>query len=120
MKRLKTTTASRYRRDLPYSYEAVVDVLEDDCSLRVSYLADTVCGLTNFLSRNGQDPSAVSLFELFRGRQTLIPKDSYLDLNGSWLNRAALCRPMTRRYDETGSPGNCPFCDRNEPVSGPC
>jgi len=111
---------SRYRKQLPFAYEAIVNVLEDDCTLRVSYLSGTVCGLTAFLEKQGQSPDGVNLFELFCGKQALIPRDCYLDADGAWLSRAALCDPMTQRYNETGHPGNCPFCDRNTPVSEPC
>jgi len=117
---LKKLAGSRYRKHLPFAYEAIVDVLEDDTSLRVSYLSDTVCGLTDFLIKRGEDPGSVQLFELFRGQQTAIPNNCYLGENGDWLPRAALCKPMTARYNETGQPNNCPFCDRKEPVSGPC
>jgi hypothetical protein len=114
-------SGSRYRKNLPFAYEAVIDVLEDgDSSLRVSYLSDTVCGLTRFLEQQGESPESVELFELFRGDQTSVPKDCYLDADGDWLPRAALCQPMTKRYNESGQPGRCPFCDRKKPVVGPC
>jgi len=120
MNPLKKIAGSRYRKDIPYAYEATIDVVEGDCTFRVSYLGDTVCGLTDFLSRKGELPAAVELFELFRGSQAPIPKDCYLSETGDWLPRAALCKPMTARYNETGRPDNCPFCDRKQPICGPC
>jgi hypothetical protein len=121
MNAIEKITGSRYRKHLPFAYEAVIDVLEDgDASLRISYLSDTVCGLTHFLEQQGESPDSVELFELFRGNQTSVPKDCYLDAGGEWLPRAALCKPMTKRYNEAGQPGRCPFCDRKEPVIGPC
>ncbi len=110
---------SKYDKDLPYTYEAVVNVLEDDDSMQVSYFADTICGLTDALARRRKNPRSVAIFEIFQGDKTLVPKTCYLSEDGEWLPRSALCHPMTTRYGEPSNEGNCPFCDRTTAFCGP-
>jgi hypothetical protein len=110
---------SKYDKNLPYTYEAVVNVLEDDDSMQVCYFADTICGLTDDLARRRENPRSVAIFEIFQGKKTLIPQTCYLSEDGEWLPRSALCCPMTSRYGEPSHEGNCPFRDRSTAVCGP-
>jgi hypothetical protein len=111
---------SRYDDALPYSYEAVVYPLGEDESVRVSYVADTICGLVNFLKKRREDPEGIRLFEIFRGKEVPIPENRYLSEDGRWLPRKRLCNPMTERYGEPMDETNCRFRDRKGTVCGPC
>ncbi len=119
MSLLTRILGSKYDKELPYAYEAVINVLEDDDSMQVCYFSDTICGLTDGLARRRKNPRLVTIFEIFQGNRTLIPKDCYLGKDNEWLPRSALCHPMTSRYGEPSSQGSCPFCDRSATVCGP-
>jgi hypothetical protein len=119
MKPLVRLLGSKYDDALPYAYEAVIYPLGEDDSIRVSYVADTICGLVNFLKKRREDPEGIKLFEVFRGKEVPIPEKCYLGEDGKWLPRRKLCNPMTRRYGEQMNETNCRFRDRNDAVCGP-
>jgi len=100
----------------PYTYQAVVNVLDADDSILVSYFADTICGLITFLKKRREDPGRTRIFEIYRGQETLIPSQCYLGEHGHWFSRHELCQPMSSRYGESGREGNCPFQGRDHSV----
>ncbi|MFQ5644956.1 MAG: hypothetical protein ACE5FQ_14860, partial [Thiogranum sp.] len=81
----------------PYTYQAVVKLLDEDDSIRVSYFADTICGLVEFLRQRGEDPGRTEILEIYREQETTVPARCYLGDDGRWLCRAELCYPMTTR-----------------------
>ena len=102
----------------PYTYQAVINILgggKDE--LQVSYFADTICGLVNHLKKHREDPGSAKLFEIYRGRETLIPSWCYIGKDGKWMTRRELCFPMTTRYGEPGREGSCPFRFRSHIVT---
>ncbi len=111
---------SKYDKDIPYTYQAIINVVEDDDSIQVSYLADKICTLTNFLKKRHITPETVTLFEIFNGKETLISKECYMTEDGQWFSKSQLCQPMTGRYGEPKNEHNCQFRDRNNQVSEPC
>ena len=57
----------------PYTYQAVVNILDEDDSIQVSYFADTICGLVAVLIKRREDPGRTKIFEIYRGRKRLSP-----------------------------------------------
>ena len=119
MRSLPILFGSRYEDTLPYAYEAVIYPLKEDDSIRISYVADTICALINFLKKCTEDPAGIKLFEVFRDKEVPIPETCYLGKNGGWLPKRQLCYPMTKRYGEPMNATNCRFCDRDDTVCGP-
>jgi len=111
---------SKYDKKIPYSYQAIIKVVEDDDSIQISYLADKICTLTNFLKKRQVAPETITVFEVYNGKETLIPKDCYMTEEGEWFPKTKLCSPMTSRYGEPKDAQTCQFRDRNNRVCGPC
>lgn len=57
----------------PYTYQAVVNILDEDGSIQVSYFADTIYGLVAFLKKRREDAGRTKIFEIYRGRKRLSP-----------------------------------------------
>ncbi len=110
---------SIYGDALPYAFEAVIYPPGEDDSIRVSYVADTICALINFLRNRKEDPAEIRLFEVFGNKEVPIPEKCYLGENGRWLPRGKLCNPMTKRYGEPMNETNCRFRNRDDSVCGP-
>ena len=100
----------------PYTYQAIVNIIDEDDSIQVSYFADTICGLVTFLNKRGEEPGRTKIFEIYQGEETLIPDHCYLGEDGRWLSRQQLCHPMTSRYGEPSMEGSCPFRGRSHNV----
>jgi hypothetical protein len=111
---------SKYDKKIPYTYQAVINVVEDDDPVQVSYLADKICTLTNFLKKRQVDPETVTICEVYNGKETPIPKDCYMTEDGKWFPKTKLCQPMTSRYGEAKTEFTCQFRDRNNRICGPC
>ena len=111
---------SKYDKDIPYTYQAVIKAIEDDDSVQISYMADKICTLTNFLKKRQITPDTVTIYEVFNGEETLIAKDCYMTKDGNWFTKTMLCNPMTSRYGDAKTEHNCQFRDRNNRVCGPC
>ncbi len=111
---------SKYDKKIPYTYQAIINVVEDEDSIKVSYLADKICTLTNFLKKRQVDPKTVTVFEVYNGKETLVPQDCYMTEEGKWFPKTKLCSPMTSRYGEAKDEHTCQFRDRNNRICGPC
>jgi hypothetical protein len=111
---------SKYDKKIPYAYQAIINIVEDDDSIQVSYLADKICTLSNFLKKRQVAPETITIFEVYDGKETLIPKDCYTTEDGKWFPKTKLCYPMTSRYGEPKDEQTCQFRDRNNRVCGPC
>ena len=111
---------SKYDKKIPYTYQAVVNVVEDDNSIQISYFADRICAPTNFLKKQQITPDTVTIFETYSGKETLIPKEFYMTEDGKWFPKVKLCQPMTGRYGEPKDEHTCQFRDRTNQISAPC
>ncbi|MCK5716464.1 MAG: hypothetical protein KAH77_03165 [Thiomargarita sp.] len=110
---------SKYDKTIPYTYEAIVNIMEDDDAIKISYMADKICTLINLLKKRQVDPKTVTMFEIYNGKDTLIPADCYMTEDDKWFPKTKLCRPMTSRYGEAKTDQNCQFRDRNNRICGP-
>ncbi len=113
---------SKYNKTVPYTYQAVIQVVEDDDddSIRIAYFADRICSLTNFLKKQQIVPDTVTIFETYDGKETVVPKELYMTEDSKWLPKTELCHPMTSRYGEPKDEHTCQFRDRTNRVAGPC
>ena len=100
----------------PYTYQAVINILDGDDSIQVSHFADTICGLITFLKMRGEDPGRTKIYEIYQGQKTLVPIQCYLGEGGLCYSRQELCHPMSSRYGEPGREGSCPFQGRSHSV----
>ena len=70
---------SKYDKSLPYTYEARIDMLsgQGDEPLYNHYIADTVCGLIEYLDNENILPDAVQLYGIYLGKEIPleIPED---------------------------------------------
>ena len=108
---------SKYIRELPYTYEATVTV-EEDPEITNTFLSDTICGLVEFLGRDGVEPSRVQIREVFQGTEQLIDAALYADAGGQWLTRPTLCRSFETHYPGHVRSADCSFEDRDKEVAG--
>ncbi len=111
---------SKYNKTVPYTYQAVVKVVEDDDSIQIVYFADRICSLTNFLKKQQISPDTVTIYETYDGKETMVPEELYMNKEGKWLPKKDLCHPMTGRYGEPKDEHNCQFRDRTNRIAGPC
>ncbi len=116
MKIVEKIFSANKNNTYPYTYQAVINILGEDDSIKMSYFADTICGLVEFLKKRQEDPGLTEIFEIYQGKQTTIPSQCYLGGDGHWFSRQELCHPMSSRYGEPGSEGSCPFRDRSYAV----
>lgn len=127
---VETTMGKRSKRDrnLPYTYEAWVDVLEGRGRepLFDYYFSDTLCGLIDYLDEKGIRPEEVRLNGVYRGQITRLSPD-LCSKDGVWLKRPELCRVLEQHYlcthDEAYrghvEKGHCSFEDRSRQGQGP-
>jgi len=109
---------SKYDRSLPYTYEARIRVLEGSEEYN-SYFADTICGLVEYLDKNGIKPGEVQIVEIYEGRECLLDAGRFATPDGQWLFRPDLCRAFEDYYKGHIRPGSCSFEDRNGEGCGP-
>ncbi|MBV1959271.1 MAG: hypothetical protein KUG53_00930 [Pseudomonadales bacterium] len=116
---LERVFGSKYNKRLPYTFEARINVLEDDTSLQKYVYADSFCALTNGLKKRRQDPEQVEIYEIFQGREGKIPKHCYLSEEGCWEPRMKLCDSLCSRYRDPSVVPECEFSDRDREVAYP-
>lgn len=100
---------------LPYTYEAKLQVFEDDDDIVINWYSDTICGVCKYLKNHNEDPNEITITECFNGKETVIPKDVYTK-DGKWLPKKELCKAH-RRYGSEGNEKCCAFQDRDQTVS---
>ena len=120
---------SKRDQTLPYTYEGWVDILDGQGTEPVydHYFSDTLCGLIEYLTEKGFEPSRVKLYGDYHGRQNLLDNALVSNENGRWLRRPALCRALEEHYEHTHEEcykghverGQCSFEDRDRQGSGP-
>ncbi|RLA20349.1 MAG: hypothetical protein DRQ61_02205 [Gammaproteobacteria bacterium] len=109
---LEKNFGSKYNRRLPYTFEARINVLEDDETLQTHLYADSFCALTNRLKKQLQDPKQVEIYEVFHDREGKVPEESYMSDEGRWEPRMKLCSSLCGRYRDPDVEPECEFGDR--------
>ncbi len=119
---------SKYDRNLPYTYEAKIDVLKwKGAEPMYSYhLSDTVCGLVEYLDTNNITPEEVEIFGIYLKKEIPLEKKYCLSDDGKWLRRPAICRSLEEHYKNSMEEqykghianGECAFDDRDRGGSG--
>lgn len=109
---------SKYDKSLPYTYEARVRILEgsDDYN---SYLADTICGLVEYLQRNGIRPDEVQIYEIYQEQEFLLDAKRFAIDAEQWIFKPDICRAFEDHYKGHIHPDGCSFDDRNCKGRGP-
>ena len=108
---------SKYAKDLPYAYEARLS-LTGDAEVTVTYLADTICGLVEYLQGERVDPGTVEILEVHHERDVVVERGLYLGHAGEWLARPALCKSFEAHYPGHIRADDCSFGDRDEGIAG--
>lgn len=109
---------SKYNNELPYTYEARVNVLEWAEAYN-SYYSDTICGLIDFLREKNINPDQVSLIEVYQDHEDRVEIQLCLDEHGLWLGRPHLCQALRGHYRGHIDNGHCSFVDRSRLAYGP-
>ncbi len=110
---------SKYDKSLPYTYEARVPIFEGSEEYN-SYLADTICGLVEYLHKNSIRPGEAQIFEVYQEREYPIDATRLATPDRQWLFKPALCHAFEDHYKGHIHEGSCSFRDRNHEGSGPC
>ncbi len=118
---------SKYDRSIPYTYVAVVPVIEDEKDLANHYFSDTICGLIEYLKENNINPSETELFACFQEKEIPIDIAHCTNKEGDWLARPDICHSLEVHYKNTMEEqykghieiGECNYEDRSREGSGP-
>lgn len=116
-------------KDLPYTYEAWIDILAGRGREPVydHYFSNTICGLIDYLDDKGLEPGDVLLYANYRGRKTPLDIRVFTTEADVWLKRPDLCLALEKYYGKTGdeayrghfADGWCLFDDRDRSGTGP-
>jgi len=109
---------SKYDKSLPYTYEARVSIFEGSEEYN-SYLADTICGLVEYLHQSGINPDQVQIFEIYREQEIRIDAKRFTTPDRQWLFKPDICRAFEDHYEGHIQADTCSFGDRNRKGSGP-
>ena len=109
---------SKYDKSLPYTYEARMLIFEGGTEYN-SYLADTICGLVEYLHKNDIKPSEVQIFEVYQQQEFPVEVHRYSTAEGRWLFKPDLCRAFEDHYQGHIQADSCSFNDRDRKGSGP-
>ena len=120
---------SKYDKSLPYTYMAKIDVINGQSEEPVYdyYLADTICGLIEYLDEHDVHSDEIIVAGIFQTEEHELNKKVFTDKNGMWLKRPLLCRSIEGYYKKTKDEfykghvdeGECCFEDRERQGSGP-
>ncbi len=86
---------SKFKIDVSYTYEARVIIINDEL---ISYFADTICALVEYLVERKVEPGEVELYEIYRHEEKKLNKEYCVAESGTWLTRKELCVAFTERY----------------------
>ncbi len=116
-------------RSLPYTYEALVDILtgQGRGAVHDHYFSTTICGLVEILADAGIPPAHVSLYGVRRRQRQLLDKALLTTPDGAWREPPELCRVLEDRFARTREElyrghvehGTCSFADRERRGAGP-
>jgi len=109
---------SKYDKTLPYTYEARVPIIEGEAEYN-SYVADTICGLVDYLDDNDIAPDEVQILEIYQERETPIDPKLYATPDNRWRHRPELCESFKEHYKGHIGGGHCTFEDRDGKCEGP-
>jgi len=109
---------SKYDKSLPYTYEARVRLFEGGEEYN-SYLADTICGLVEYLHRNGIKPDEVQIVEVYQEQEFPIDAKRFTTPDHQWLFKPDICRAFEDHYKGHIHADSCSFDDRDCKGSGP-
>ena len=118
---------SKYDKSLPYTYMAKVPVIEGDEEMFSHYLADTICGLIEFLVDNKIEPEDAQLFSIYLSKEIALDKELCVDREGKWIRAPRLCGVLEEHYEKTKDlrykghveKHDCAFDDRDTQGEGP-
>jgi hypothetical protein len=119
--------ASKYNRDIPYTYVARIQAIEGDEDLINEYFADTICGLIDYLKSHEIQPKDVRLLGLYLKQEIALDITYCINEQGDWLSPPRLCHELEEHYLQTMEHvykghvehGACSYDDRNRQGSGP-
>ena len=109
---------SKYDKELPYTYEARMSIIDGEEEYN-AYLADTICGLVEYLDDNNIEPDEVQLFEIYQERETAINMALFTSGDNKWLFRPEMCESFKEHYKGHIHDHICSFADRDRKGSGP-
>ena len=109
---------SKYDKSLPYTYEARIPIFEGSEEFN-SYVADTICGLVDYLDSNEITPDEVQIFEIYQERETPIEVALFATVDNQWRLRPELCESFKTHYPGHIEGGHCTFEDRDGKCEGP-
>lgn len=115
--------------DLPYTYEARVDILEGrgQGAIDDHYFSTTICGLVEILVDAGVPSTHATLYGVRRRSRLALDHSLLTKSDGSWREPPELCHVLEERFDQTKDDlyrghvehGECSFEDRERRGEGP-
>lgn len=109
---------SKYDKSIPYTYEARIKSVPGSDEYN-SYFSDTICGLVEYLNRNGIEPGEVQIIEIFQKQESPIDAMLFTTPDHQWLFKPDLCRSFEEHYKGHIHGNTCSFNDRNCKGYGP-
>ena len=113
---------SQHDKNLPYTYEARVPIVEG-VDIYNYYVSDSICSLIEFLEKNKIEPNGVEIYELFhkllKNEEKMIQHDLYTTKDGDWLHIPELCQSLKEHYKGHIFEGGCSFEGRDRKGIGP-
>ncbi len=108
---------SKYKKDLPETYEARFSITEDG-EITNTFFSDTICGLVEYLREEGIDPCDVEILEVSQSEEVVISREMYTGEDGEWLGRPDLCKSFESHYPGHIHGTECSFSDRGKEIVG--
>lgn len=109
---------SKYDNSIPYTYEARIGIIEGSDEYN-SYFSDTICGLVEYLHRNGIKPDEVQIIEVYRERELALDANLFATPDHQWLFKPDICRSFEEHYPGHIQEYGCTFNDRDCAGTGP-
>jgi hypothetical protein len=109
---------SKYDKSIPYTYEARIPTFPGSEEYN-SYFADTICGLVEYLHKNGIKPDEVKIVEIYEKQETLVNVMLFTTPDHQWLFKPDLCRSFEEHYKGHIRGNTCSFEDRDCKGTGP-
>ena len=109
---------SKYDKSIHYTYEARIRIVEGSGEYN-SCFSDTICGLVEYLHKNGTSPDEVQIIEVFQGQERPIDVKFFTTPDNQWLFKPEICRSFEEHYKGHIQENTCTFSDRDCKGSGP-
>ncbi len=104
-------------KKLPYTYQAKVHISEG-IELYNYYIADTICGLINYLEKHDIEPDGVEIREVFNKEEKLLSQDYFVS-EGKWIHTPEVCNSFKEHYKGHICDKGCSFEGRDQTGIGP-